>query len=378
MRHVIEEGFPLPKRLDQGALATCLLCRGCISACPPGIKTDELVSRARAEIVTREGQSWLLTLLFRQLLSSPRRLDRFAKAVRLIQLSGLQRLAEATGMTRLLGALGRAVPFLPTLPQQTAQEMMATVNHNPERPRGRVAYFIGCLPNTLYPDVVLATRRVLWWNDIAVEVPRVVCCGVPPHSFGDFASARLLARRNIQILKGVQAEAIVTDCASCSAFLKDYVHLLADDPQYVKDAAALSAKVRHISEYLSEIGWQPPVGELKQRVTYHDPCHLVHHQKIAQQPRAILKSIPGLTFVECPEPTMCCGGAGAYFMLQTELSLQILERKMGNLATTQANIVATENPSCLLQLAYGARRFNPKLRVRHTMQLLDEAYNGRG
>jgi glycolate oxidase iron-sulfur subunit len=169
-------------------------------------------------------------------------------------------------------------------------------------------------------------------------------------------------------------EAIIVNCAGCGAALREYSHLLADDPEYAEKAEDFSRKVRDISEFLAEIEVKPPQGEIAHRVTYDDPCHLLHGQKVKEQPRMLLRSIPGLELVELKQADKCCGSAGVYNVLQPEMSMQLLEDKIENIAETEAEIVVSGNPGCLIQIALGVKQHNLNMRVMHTVELLDLSY----
>jgi len=243
---------------------------------------------------------------------------------------------------------------------------------------GRVAFFAGCVMNLIYPEANWATIRVLAQNGYRTVVPSgQVCCGAPHVAVGEMETALQLARQNIDLFSQVEADAIVTNCAGCGAVLKQYAELLEDDKTYAAKSNDVSNKVRDISEFLAAL--LPISGalrELDQRVTYHDPCHLVHAQGITQEPREILRSIPGLELIELTESTWCCGGAGVYSITHPDLAMRLLDRKMANIAATGAETVVTSNPGCLLQLELGVKRAGLDIKAIHVMELLDRAYQG--
>jgi len=183
-----------------------------------------------------------------------------------------------------------------------------------------------------------------------------------------------MARRNLDTFDLDRLDAVITNAAGCGAHLKNYAHLLHDDPADAELAVRWSAKLRDVHEWLAEIGIQAPAGSVPQKVTYHEACHLCHGQKITRQPRQVLKAIPGLELVELRESTWCCGSAGIYNITQPEMSQKLLRRKMENIAKTGAQIVASANPGCSVQLQSGASSSNPKLVIAHPISLLAEAY----
>jgi len=230
--------------------------------------------------------------------------------------------------------------------------------------------------NLIYPEANWATIRVLAQMGYRTVAPSgQVCCGAPHVAMGEMETALRLARQNIDLFSQVKAEAIIANCAGCGAMLKEYGGLLQDDQTYAAKADAVSNKVRDINEFLAAL--LPPSGtlrELNQRVTYHDPCHLAHAQGITQEPREVLRSIPGLELIELNESTWCCGGAGIYNITHLDLSMQLLERKMANVGGTETEVVVTSNPGCLLQLELGIKRAGLDIKAVHVIELLDRAY----
>ena len=217
--------------------------------------------------------------------------------------------------------------------------------------------------------------RVLSRSGCAVQVVPNFCCGLPPYSYGDLETARALARRNIDIFRNVQVEAIVTDCGSCSTHLKEYAHLLGDDPTYTQAAKRFSAKVRDINQFLvRDVRMKEPDRRVKAIVTYHDPCHLSRYQGITDEPRALLQRIPGIAYRELPEADWCCGAAGTHNVTHCDQSMAVLRRKIERVNSTGAGVVVTSCPSCILQLRHGARKMGLALQVKHVTQVLDAVY----
>lgn len=357
----------------------CLTCNGCIEHCPPGVPTGEIIFRARQELLRQRGDSWLQRLLFRKLLPNPELLHRASKLLRLADVTGLRILARKTGLTRLIGDAGKAEAMVPRVPASEGLETVKRMVKNIDKPKYHVAYFVGCYAPNFAPEEAAATIRVLNRNQAEVTVPDFACCGLPATGYGDTEAARDLARKNIAIASKMKVDAIVTPCASCSSFLKDYTKLLADDPEWAEKAKEFAGKVRDISEFLVDIGLNTEMGELKRKVTFHDPCHLAHYQKIKDQPRTILKSIPGVEFAEMGEADMCCGAAGSYAFKNYDLSQKVLERKMNNVARTGADTLISSCPACIMQLTRGVSQQKLPVSVLEIVELLDEAYrNARG
>ena len=362
------------------ALEDCLLCRGCTAHCFPAIKTDETVLAIRSAYIKRNGQPRWQRFLFREILAHSKRLETAGRIALWAKRHGLSKLAESSGMLRLVDQRFQSVDQV--LPAMGAKAFLRGDQDRvpaPKEVKHRIGYFASCGMSFQFPEAVAATLRVLARNGCATTIMDNTCCGRPAYSYGDLDTARDIARKNIdRMLDEAQGlEAIVSDCGSCSAHLKEYGALLKDDPAYRDKAAALSQKIRSFSEYLAGIGLGGELGAIPGSVTYHDPCHLSNRfSGITAQPRKLLKSVPGLAFKELPESDWCCGAAGSYTFLHHEEASGVLERKMNNVARTGAAILVTECPACMMHLAYGARKKGMALRVRHVSQVLDEAYGG--
>jgi len=217
--------------------------------------------------------------------------------------------------------------------------------------------------------------RVLARNGCTVVAPReTVCCGMPALSYGRVDETRRQAVHNIRLFEKGGAEFVVTDCATCGSTLKNYGRLLAGDPAWAERAAAFSARIRDVSEFLLSLPIEKPQGRIDSRVTYHDPCHLRRGQGVWKQPRELLKMIDGLEFVELPEADWCCGMAGTQIITHYETSLNVLKRKTDNLAATGAEYAASGCPVCRMQLNLGVTRAGLRMRVTHPVVLLDRAY----
>ncbi len=351
-------------------LQLCLLCKACVSACPSQVPVDRLVMAARAEVVRRKGQPALPRLIYRQLLPYRGRLRAAGGMLAWYQRSSLQRFLRRSGvLKRLPGDLAPKERLLPQAPRQTlTSQLPAVVKALNER--GRVAYFIGCATNLLFPDTGRAVVEVLTRNGITVLIPPMQCCGIPARSGGDEETARKLAAMNLEWFKTSEVDAVVVDCASCGSTLRGYGEFLG-----TPEAAAFSAKVRDISEYLVDTtDFAHDLHPVPGRVTYHDPCHLVRGQKVAKQPRAILQAIPGLELVEMREADKCCGSAGSFFLSHYPLAMQVTARKTANIAATGATLVATACPSCRMQLAHGLAEQGMEQPVMHVVELLARSY----
>jgi glycolate oxidase iron-sulfur subunit len=243
--------------------------------------------------------------------------------------------------------------------------------------RGRVALLSGCVMRVLYGPVHQATVRVLAANGVEVVCPPDQgCCGALHGHQGKLDGAKELARQTIAAFEQEEYDAIILNSAGCGSFMKDYRHLLKDDPEWAERAAALSAKVKDITEYLVALpgGTRPMPTAINARITYHDACHLAHGQKITSPPRQLLRSIPGVTYVELGDSDQCCGSAGVYNYLQPTMARALLRKKVDNLLATGADIIATGNPGCLAWIQQGLPQGAKAPEIVHPVELLDRAY----
>ena len=252
--------------------------------------------------------------------------------------------------------------------------------------RFRVAMLTGCAQDPIFSDVNRDTAEVLARNGCEVVTPpQQSCCGSLHAHNGEWALAQELARRNLDLFPPEQFDAIITNAGGCGSHLKHFSHLLADDATYAERAKLWDKKVNDVHEWLIKTGVAAPASTGRADlpaglsvVTYHDSCHLCHGQKITAQPRQLLRAIPGLKLVDLPESSWCCGSAGIYNLTQPEMADELLQRKIKHIKSTGAQVVATANPGCLLQLINGARAEGLPLRIAHPITLLAEAYRRGG
>lgn len=352
-------------------LDRCLGCRACETACPSGVpyghllehfrnEQEQQASRTTGERVLREGLLMLLT--------EPKKLKLALKAGRL---TGGKIPAPAA---KFVGLPTTTKLPLPDDLEKAAQPLPEIIRARGEK-RGKVALLTGCVMSVLYGPVHKATATVLSANGIEVHVPKDQgCCGALHGHQGKLEGAKELARELITTFAGTDFDAIILNSAGCGSFLKDYAHLLKDDPKYAEAAKAFSAKIKDITEYLVEIGPRPMTRWIQTRITYHDACHLRHGQKIADAPRQLLKSIPGIEYVECVDAEFCCGSAGVYNYLQPTLAAELQKKKVGNLLATKAEIIVTGNPGCLAWIEQGLPEGVTAPKIVHPVELLARAY----
>ena len=355
-------------------ISKCLDCRACETACPSGVEYGKLVEGARSQIVIARPRSPLERFVrmaaFEWLLPHRRALGAFAKlsiAAKRIRMGALLR-ATRVGVARRMADLLDLVPDRASTTQPRAMPARG-------QPRGRVALLQGCVMGSVFGDTNAATARVLARNGVEViDTIGQTCCGALHAHAGERELARGLARRNIAVFEQAAVDAVVVNAAGCGAAMKEYGWLLKDDPKWSARATAFAAKVRDATEFLGDLGISERPGTIRRKVTWDDPCHLLHGQKIRSQPRALLAAIPGLQIVPLEEADWCCGSAGTYNVTQPELARSILDRKVANIVRSGADAVVTANPGCLMQIQSGLRSAGSNVRVVHLLDLLDEAY----
>jgi len=355
-------------------LFECLLCKACVANCFPAVRTDRNVIAGRAEYMKRMGQPRLMRFLFHRLLPDHAKLAPYVRLAAVGKNSGVTRLARAMGILSWFGKdLDKVEGIVENLPTSFFRDRAPLQNLEPRRPNLRLAYFLGCGFNFVLPQVSEATLEVLVRAGAGVRVADNGCCGLPAYGYGDLEAARKMAVKNLETLEKLDADIVVTDCGSCSAFLKEYPELFGEDAVLRERAGRLAKKVQGFSEFMhNRLPGAAPGNPLSGKVTYHDPCHMSRYQGITREPRALLKKIPGLTYIELPEADRCCGAAGSYNVMHYEQSMKVLDRKMEMVKKTGADILATECPGCIIQIGYGARRAGLKTRVVHLSELVRE------
>ena len=359
----------------------CLGCMACVTACPSGVQYGALLETVRPQIERHAPRSWA-DRLFRRLIFAvfpkPDRLRLLTWPLWIYQRSGLQGLMKALGVREWLPPRLRALESLaPTVSLTRTGPKPGT--RVPARPpaRLRVGLLLGCVQRVFFDHVNAATVRVLAAEGCEVVIPDgQVCCGALMVHAGQEEQALASARQIVDAFDAADVDLVVTNAAGCGSTLKEYGRLLEDDPAYAARAAALAARARDISEVLSELEPRATRHLLRVRVAYHDACHLQHGQGISRQPRQILATIPGLEVVEIAEGTLCCGSAGIYNLVQPEPARTLGERKARHVLATRADIVASSNPGCLLQMRAALADMGHSLPMVHLVEILDASIRG--
>ena len=367
MRSLLEGTLTPANESVETHIARCLGCRACETVCPSGVPYGHLLEATRATLarhrpIPRLARVILAVFSRRSLLS-------------LAMFGG--RVMRATGLARLMSRLPGRVGFAMAMLASTSRRSSERDGRYAARGngiRGNVALLTGCVMDGLLADTNAATERTLLVNDYLVTRPDgQVCCGALHAHAGDDEGARELARAKIAAFEKAGCDFICVNAAGCGAMMKEYGQLLADDPQWAERAAAISANVRDVSELLSAAGPKRG-GSVPVRVAYDAPCHLIHAQRISSPPLDVLRAIPDLELVPLAESDVCCGAAGIYNLIEPETSNVVLDRKLQNIEKANADVIASGNPGCMMQMGAGLVRSGSRTSTVHPVELLDRSY----
>ena len=381
--HLVDQGLqgaPMSDSLVQH-IDACLGCMACVTACPSGVQYDRIIEDTRAQVERRHERSRADKALREgifALFPYPKRLRAARGPLRLYQRTGLPRLLRRSG------ALDRISPTLAAMeglaPPLEARESVPERTSARGTRRGVVGLLLGCVQREFFPGVNAATARVLSAEGFDVVAPRSQgCCGALSSHNGREQEAQRFGRAVIETFEEAGVDAVVVNSAGCGSAMKDWVHLFSEDPDpaWRERAAAMSAKVRDIAEFLVEVGPRAERHPLDVTIAYHDACHLGHAQRIRSQPRELLRGIPGLTLKEIADADLCCGSAGIYNILWPEPARELGERKAANVLATGAELLVTANPGCLMQIGSSIQRSGGKeMALAHTVEVLDASIRG--
>ena len=381
MRAVVDGRLSLSTAYQQH-ISQCLGCRACETACPSGVKFGQLIEGARAQIEQADAPQhpplarWLRALAFRGILPHPMVLRTLGNVLLLYQASGLRALVNHPSLRRWLPRrLTELDRLLPLLPKRAYRLRVRETTPAQGERRGRVGFVSGCVMPIFFAQINDATVQLMAANGFEVITPRAQrCCGALHAHAGEREDARRLARQNLEAFAQARVDWIVVNAAGCGAMLKEYHELLHHDALLSGAANQFSERVLDVSQFFDRFPFRGPLGQLKLRVAYDDPCHLLHGQRVKDEPRRLLRSIPGLELLDVPEADWCCGSAGIYNLVHPELSHQILQRKMTHLAAVNPDVITTGNPGCLIQIGLGAKQHGLRAAVVHPIELLYGAY----
>ncbi len=363
---------------------SCLGCLACVTTCPSGVRYDQLIAATRPQIERNYARS-LPEKLLRQLIFSlfpyPQRLRLLLRPLGLYQKTGLQKLIRSLGFLQQISPqLAAMEAMLPPISPQAFQDPFPEVIPAQGEKRYRVGLLLGCVQRLFNPEVNAATIRVLTANGCEVVIPPVQgCCGALCHHQGQEAQAQDLARQTIDAFEGTGVDAVIINASGCGHTLKEYGTILQEDDQYCDRAQAFATQVRDVQEFLASVGLTAALSPLRQQpvtLVYQDACHMLHGQKISVQPRQLLRQIPGVQLREPIDAALCCGSAGVYNILQPETAAELGRQKVENLTNTGAEVIASANIGCYVQISKHLQLQSKTLPVLHPMQLLDYSIRG--
>ncbi|MCP8617621.1 (Fe-S)-binding protein [Salirhabdus salicampi] len=379
----VVDGEIEPDEEVKRSLDMCLGCRACEPVCPSGVQYGHLLEQARDIIYQNKTSSPSAKLMkhffFHQLFPHQNRMINFTSLLGLYQRSGMQKVARKIGVMNLLPDSVRTMEkVLPNVP--TKHEMKYRERHfqPKDAKKKRVAFFSGCLMDTMFLETNKSSIKLLQYAGCEIVIPdQQACCGALHGHGGEKEKAKEMAKRNIQAFEEENIDYIITNAGGCGAFLVDYDQLLKDDKEWAERAKMFASKIKDITSVLVELEFhRQPLSLDDEVITYQDSCHLRNGQKTFMEPRTLLSSIYGATYVEMKDASRCCGSAGIYNILESEMSMQILDYKMKQTVATKAKTVVTANPGCLLQMKSGIEKegLSDQVRAVHIVDLLLEAY----
>lgn len=379
----VVDGIIEPSEEVKRSINMCLGCRACEPVCPSGVQFGHLLEQARDAIYQTNKQSVTTKLTrrlaFNHLFPKQKRMIRLTSFVGLYQRSGLKRAAQKTGILKILPENMRAMEnVLPEVPKR--KEMKERPTHLPalKKQKKRVAFFSGCLMDTVFMSTNDATTKLLQYAGCEIVIPKTQgCCGALHGHSGEINAAKEMAKKNITAFEEEQVDYIITNAGGCGAFLNDYEYLFRDEPEWHERAVKFSKKIKDISSILIELEFDKLDLQLEEQVvTFQDSCHLKNGQKTFMEPRQLLESIEGVNYIEMKDAGRCCGSAGIYNIVESEMSMQILDYKMEQAKKTTAKTIVTANPGCLLQMKLGIERegLTGKVDAVHIVDLLLKAY----
>lgn len=369
-KSVLENNLPLEGAI-QVKMLDCLNCMQCAEICPSGVRTDRIVLAARAELAKKGKLNFIKKIVFKTVIKYPFFMNMGAWFASIGQrLFYKDNTLLESAVPRLAGMDDKHFPVLAS--SQSLRRWPHVNSPESGKTVMRAGYFIGCATNLMFTGVADSTIRVLTRNNIEVVIPRKqACCGIPVYSSGDYKTAKKLAKFNLDAFSGLAIDCIVTDCASCSAALKHEVKELLDTGPF-------DVPVYDLNEFLvNVIEIDRDFGDVPMSVTYHDPCHLKRGQDIHNEPRELLKMVPGIDFIEMKDADRCCGGAGAFSYTHHGLSRKVGTHKVESIRETGARYVSTPCPSCKMQLDDLLNHEGVDIQTIHPVEILDLAYRNK-
>ena len=369
-------------KLFEDEMSFCLGCRACETACPAGVEYDKLHQKTKDILNKRSKfkfQNIILKYFLNKVLTSSTKLKSFSRILLYYQKSWLRKFLHSINLFKtIFPKLFLMDELSPQISDIASDDLIDEISLQEKEPKYNVAFHVGCIMNVAFAEINLDTIEVLKKSGCKIFTPKNQnCCGALHAHNGELNIAKELAKYNIDLFDNLGYEYLISNSAGCGAFMKEYGDLLSDDIEYTEKAQKFSSKVKDISEFIIEKDIKLNYKKTNEHVTYHDACHLVHGQGVSNQPREIINSLPGINFDELNDSTRCCGSAGIYSILRQEDSMLFLDQKIENIINTNADIVLTGNPGCLLQLRYGAKKYNRSINIKHIVSFITSATNNK-
>lgn len=363
---------------------SCLGCLACVTTCPSGVQYDKLIGATRHQVERNQPRSFrdrLIRSLIFNLFPYPERLRPLLVPLYLYQKLGLPKLVRSTGIfNQIFPRLAAMESILPQITLGSFRDNLPDIIPAQGEKRYRVGVILGCVQRLFFSPVNEATVRVLTANGCEVVIPKTQgCCAALPEHQGQTQQAQTLAKQMIDSFAGTDVDAVIINAAGCGHTLKEYGHILEDDPEYNQKAQEFAAKIKDVQEFLVEVGLTAPLSPLTDEpltIVYQDACHLLHGQKISVQPRQLLKQIPNVRLREPVDAALCCGSAGIYNLLQPDVAHELGQQKVDNLLNTGAELIASPNPGCSLQIKKHLQLKGQEITLAHPMELLDYSIRG--
>ena len=382
----INEGdIPLSPAITQH-FDTCLGCLACVTTCPSGVQYDQLIEATRAQVERNYPRSLpeqLLRKFIFAIFPYPNRLRVLLAPLLVYQKLGFQKLLRSTGWLEkfLPEQITAMESVLPELTPDAFKDNLPEVIPAKGEKRYRVGMILGCVQRVFLPEVNNATVRVLTANGCEIVIPKSQgCCGALTHHQGQEAQTLELAKQTIDTFADLNLDAVLINASGCGHTLKEYGHILKDDPIYAEKAKVFSSKVRDVQEFLDHVGLTAKLSPLQDQplaIAYQDACHMLHGQKISLEPRRLLRQIPNVQLRESVDASLCCGSAGIYNILQPEVGHELGEMKVNNLTDTGAEVIASANVGCITQIRKHLKLQNKNVLLMHPMELLDYSIRGK-
>jgi len=360
----------------QARMSKCLLCKACAVGCPSGVKTDELFLSARRALAAQNGLPLAKRLAFTGL-TYRKLFDLGLKMGSLFQGLVFKDAPDGRGKLARIPLPGaglgqrRIIPPLATTPLRSRVPEINTV----AAPKARVAFYTGCMLNYVYPESGEAIVKILKAHNVEVVIPaKQSCCGTPAFTSGDYQVGRYLAEENVKLLAAGNYDGIITGCASCGAALKHEYGAIIEDPEIKQLWENMSEKVKDITEFVVGEGIKQDLREVRAKITYHDPCHLVRGMGVSKEPRQLLQALPGVDYAEMKDAAKCCGAGGTFSMSHYDVSRTINDWKLDNAEKTGATILATGCSACRMHITDGLGQRHSQMKVVHTAEIIAKAY----